>query len=81
MINDNQQQIPQGPPPKVQVSASAVAAKYRSKRELWNFLSVDCGAYVPPYGKWRLAIYGIFIDVLINCLYPQKTSPSGFSKT
>ena len=74
MINDNQPQIPQGPPPKVLVSASAVSAKYRSKRELWNFLSVNCGAYIPPYGKCLQAILGIFTGDLINCPYPQKTS-------
>ena len=41
-----------GPARKVQVSASAFAAKYRSKRECYNFLAVDMGVYLPNYGKF-----------------------------
>ena len=35
----------------VQVSAAAFSAKYRSKREVYNFLAVDVGVYLPSYGK------------------------------
>ena len=30
-------------------SAAAFAAKYRSKRECYNFLSVDANVYLPAY--------------------------------
>ena len=46
-------QIPQGQRPKVLVSAAAFAAKYRSKRECYNFLAVDMGVYLPAYGTCR----------------------------
>ena len=35
----------------MQVSAAAFGAKYRSKRECYNFLAVDMGVYLPNYGK------------------------------
>ena len=33
------------------ISAAAFAAKYRSKRECYNFLAIQCEVYLPPYGK------------------------------
>ena len=48
--NANQANQAQGG--KVLVSAVAFAAKYRSKRECYNFLAVDMGVYLPAYGKW-----------------------------
>ncbi len=33
----------------VQVNAKAFGAKYRSKREVFNFLTVDASAYLPSY--------------------------------
>ena len=39
-------------PAKVKITAKDFAAKYSSKREVFNFLSVDVGAYLPRYGKW-----------------------------
>ena len=38
-------------PGKVKITAKDFAAKYKSKREVYNFLSVDCGIYLPKYGK------------------------------
>ena len=32
-----------------QVSSKEFAAKYRSKREIYNFLASDVGVYLPPY--------------------------------
>ena len=32
-----------------QVSSKEFSAKYRSKRELYNFLASDVGIYLPPY--------------------------------
>ena len=37
-------------PAKVKITAKDFAAKYKSKREVYNFLSVDCGIYLPSYG-------------------------------
>jgi len=51
MHNDPNQPVP-APGRKVQVSAAAFAAKYRSKREVYNFLAVDSGVYLPSYGKY-----------------------------
>ena len=51
MSNDNQNQIASASIANVNISASAFAAKYRSKRECYNFLAVDCGIYLPAYGK------------------------------
>ena len=50
MHNDPNQPVP-APPQTVKVSAAAFAAKYRSKRECYNFLAVDVGVYLPAYGK------------------------------
>ncbi len=36
-------------PNKVAVNAAAFAAKYRSKRECYNFLTVECKVYLPAY--------------------------------
>ena len=33
------------------MSVKEFAAKYSSKREVYNFLAVDMGVYVPGYGK------------------------------
>ena len=33
----------------VGVSAAAFGAKYRSKRECYNFLTVECKFYLPAY--------------------------------
>ena len=39
-------------PGMVKITAKEFEAKYRSKREVYHFLSVDCGIYLPAYGKW-----------------------------
>ena len=39
----------------VGVSAAAFGAKFRSKRECYNFLTVECHFYLPPYDT--LTIY------------------------
>ena len=51
-MHDNPNQPVPAPARKVQVSAAAFAAKYRSKRECYNFLAVDMGVYLPSYGKY-----------------------------
>ena len=46
-------QIPVGHPTMARVSAKEFAAKFRSKRECYTFLAVECEVYLPPYGKCR----------------------------
>ena len=43
------QQISTGPPQFHHVSSKEFAAKYRSKKECYNFLATDYGVYIPPY--------------------------------
>ena len=50
--HDDQQQIPQpGHISLSQVSAKEFAAKFKSKRDSYNFLAGECEVYLPPYGK------------------------------
>ena len=37
----------------MKITAKDFAAKYKSKREVYNFLSVDVGVYLPAYGKYN----------------------------
>ena len=45
-INENVNEQARG---KQQVTATAFAAKYKSKREVFNFLTMDVKAYLPSY--------------------------------
>ena len=45
-----------------QVTALAFASKYKSKREVYNFLAVEVKAYLPSYDT--LTIY--FLKDLVN---------------
>ena len=38
-----------GPAPMTKISFKEFAAKYSSKREIYNFLAADAGVYLPPY--------------------------------
>jgi hypothetical protein len=50
MDDDNMNQIPnQQARGRQQVTATAFAAKYKSKREIFNFLTMDVKAYLPTY--------------------------------
>ena len=46
----------------IQVSSKEFAAKYRSKREIYNFLACDYGVYLPPFDN--VTIY--FLKELMN---------------
>ena len=48
--------------PQVGVSAASFGAKFRSKRECYNFLTVECKFYLPAYDT--LTIY--FLKDLIT---------------
>ena len=56
------QQINQNVRARQQVTALAFASKYKSKREVYNFLTVECRAYLPSYDT--LTIY--FLKDLVN---------------
>jgi len=45
-----------------QITAMSFASKYKSKREVYNFLTVDCHAYLPSYDN--LTIY--FLKDLVS---------------
>ena len=47
---------------KQQVTATAFAAKYKSKREIFNFLTMDVKAYLPSYDT--ISIY--FLKDLVS---------------
>ena len=49
--NAQMQVIPNGAPQKVKISAKEFQAKYRSKRECYNFLACDVGVYLLPYAN------------------------------
>ena len=51
MQNNNAFGAPQA---KVKVTAKEFMAKYKSKREIYNFLAVDTGVYIPRFGEWLL---------------------------
>ena len=54
-MEQQQPEVIIGNPQMQQISAKEFAAKYKSKREVFNFLSVDVGVYLPAYGKWPSA--------------------------
>ena len=48
------QQNPNQPlqrPPRTELTTKEFSAKYESKREVYNFVAVDCGFYVPDYDQ------------------------------
>ena len=47
--NQDMQQIPDNVAQLAHVSSKEFAAKYRSKREIYNFLAFDVGIFLPPY--------------------------------
>ena len=50
MQNQQNNNALMGPPGKVKITAAAFASKYKSKREVYNFLAVDVGIYLPSFG-------------------------------
>ena len=48
-LNQSDQYIEDAPPKTVPVSSKSFSAKYRSKREIYNFLGTDVGVFLPPY--------------------------------
>ena len=47
--NQDMQQIPENVAQLAQISSKEFSAKYRSKREIYNFLACDVGIFLPPY--------------------------------
>ena len=52
MQNAQNNNMDEAAPAKVKVTSKDFAAKFRSKREVYNFMSVDVGAYLPAYGEY-----------------------------
>lgn len=46
----------------VSISSKQFASKYRSKREIYNFLATDVGIYLPPFEN--ITVY--FLKSLMN---------------
>ena len=75
---NNMQPMPQIPVAKVKVAAQQFAAKYRPKRECYNFLSVDVGVYLPSYSKsheslrLRLSSYKESSSNILLTMYPNS---------
>ena len=57
-----------------QVTAMEFASKYKSKREVYNFLTIDVHAYLPPYDN--LTIY--FLKDLVSGAKKSKSSNTHF---
>ena len=47
--NQQMQQVPIGGGAAARISSKEFAAKYQSKREIYNFLATDVGIYLPPH--------------------------------
>ena len=62
--NDNQADhgIEDAQPRTVGVNSKEFSAKYRSKREIYNFLACEVGVFLPPYDN--VTIY--FLKVLMG---------------
>ena len=62
--NNNPQIIQANLGEKVLIPVAEFAAKYKSKRECYNFLAVDCDVYLPAYGTWICRHLPIIISSL-----------------
>ena len=64
-MNDNDASVIQEQPrPSVQLLAKQFQAKFSTKRECFNFLTLDCKAYLPHYST--VTIY--FVSRFFVCL-------------
>ena len=54
----------------VNISAKEFEAKYKSKREIYTFLTVDAGAYLPPYDTVTIYFLKDVISGERKCKYP-----------
>ena len=52
------------------ITAAEFAAKYKSKREIFMFLTVDAGAYLPPYDTVTIYFLKDLICGQKKCKYP-----------
>ena len=70
-MNDNDASaIPDQPRPTKQLLAKQFQAKFSTKRECFNFLTLDCKAYLPHYSTVTIYfVSGIFwsSDVFFFC--------------
>ena len=53
--NQQMQHMPLAGGQATRISSKELAAKYRSKNEIYNFLATDVGIYLPP--KYNVTIF------------------------
>ena len=53
------------------VTSTSFAAKYRSKREIYNLLTVDVGAYLPPFETVTIYYLKDIISGKKKCKYTK----------
>ena len=59
--------IPEQPRPTAQLLAKQFQAKFSTKRECFNFLTIDCKAYLPHYSTvtiYFVSCFFVLTDVL-----------------
>ena len=49
--DENNNNAIQQEPAKEKITSKDFNAKFSSKREVYNFVTIDLGAYIPSYGK------------------------------
>ena len=68
MAHNNNNMVNDQRGPRVSISSAVFSAKYRSKREVFNFLAVDANVYLPAYGK-----YPTIISFHLHCIFVQES--------
>ena len=64
-----------GNPNLTRISAQEFAGKFKSKRECYNFLAVDCEVYLPPYDNTTIYfVSDLLFDGLTHILNSSKIS-------
>ena len=58
----------------VQISSKEFAAKYRSKREVYNLLAVDVGYYLPSYEQVSIYFLKDVVAKKKKCKYCRQIS-------
>ena len=60
--------------PRVQMAAPEFAAKFKSKREIYTFLTIDANAYLPPIANVTIYFLKDIIGGKRKCKYSAKFS-------
>ena len=57
---------------KQQVTATAFAAKYKSKREVYNFLAIDVKCYLPAYDTITIYFLKDLVSGVKKSMFPSS---------